>query len=165
MIDWASLGYAFALLLIGFLLAIAEVFIVSFGLLGAIAVASLGGAVYFAFQVGIVTGWLFIVIAVLLVVVTLRWGMRRIQASTAVPRSVIASNAGYRHVAERLGISVGSEGTMVTPAYPSGRARFAGGECDVQAQGRALERDARVVVKRIDGPIIFVAPAGGDPSS
>ena len=47
---------------------------------------------------------------------------------------------------------------MVTPARPSGRARFDGGECDVQVQGRPLETNAKVMVKRIDGPIVFVTP-------
>ena len=53
----------------------------------------------------------------------------------------------------------GASGVMVTPARPSGRARFAGGECDVQAQSGVLARGAKVTVLRIDGPIVFVAPA------
>jgi membrane-bound ClpP family serine protease len=47
---------------------------------------------------------------------------------------------------------------MVTRARPSGRARFDGGECDVQAQSGVLARGAKVTVLRIDGPIVFVAP-------
>jgi len=161
MIDpqWMPLLYAVVLLLIGVALLILEIFIVSFGLLGAGALASTIAAVYFAFQLGPALGYGFIALAALLATVTVRWGIRRIRASSLVPKAEITGDAGYRHVAERLGVDVGSVGVLVTPARPSGRARFAGGECDVQVRGRALEPATEVVVERIDGPIIFVMPA------
>ena len=161
-IDWSSLTYAVLLLLIGLALAIIEVFVVSFGLLGAASLASLGASIYFAFRLGSVAGWLFIFVATVLIVSIARWGLNRIRESSIVPTASIRSDAGYRHVAERIGVAIGSTGVMVTPARPSGRARFPGGECDVQARGYALERGASVVVKRIDGPIIFVAPVDAE---
>ena len=86
-----------------------------------------------------------------------RWGLVRIRSSrSAVPKSEVVADAGYRHVAERLAVGPGSQGVLVTSARPVGRARFAGGECDVQVHGPVLERGAEVVVERIDGPIIFV---------
>jgi membrane-bound serine protease (ClpP class) len=154
--DWQTLLYAVLLLLLAVALLIFEFFIVSFGLLSVAALASAVAAAYFAFELGVVIGWNFIVFAVLLATLTIRWGLRYIRRSRLVPKAEISADAGYRHVAQRLGIDVGSSGVMVTPARPTGRARFAGGECDVQTSGRPLERDARVVVKQIDGPIIFV---------
>jgi membrane-bound ClpP family serine protease len=74
-----------------------------------------------------------------------------------VPKNSVTGTAGYRHVAERLGIAIGSSGVMVTAARPTGRARFAGGECDVQTRGRPLEKNTPIIVKQIDGPMIFVA--------
>ena len=55
--------------------------------------------------------------------------------AVGVPRSEVAEDAGYRHVAERLVVGPGARGVLVTPARPTGRARFAGGECDVQVHG------------------------------
>ena len=78
--------------------------------------------------------------------------------SKLVPQSEITEEAGYHHVADRIGVTIGALGRMVTPAHPSGRASFDGGECDVQARGRALERGVAVRVVEIDGAIIFVDP-------
>lgn len=157
-IDWSVLSYAVLFLLLGLVLAIAEVFIVSFGLLSVAALASLAVAVYFAFQLGVTAGWVFLLLALVLLIGIIRWGLNWVRGSKLVPVSTIKSDAGYRHVAERIGVEIGSVGTLVTPAHPSGRARFANGECDVQVRGYVLERGTEVVVKRIDGPIIFVVP-------
>jgi membrane-bound serine protease (ClpP class) len=164
-IDWQSLIYAALLLLLGVALLIIEFFIVSFGLISLAAVASMVAAVYFAFKLGALTGWIFIGVAGLLALITIRWGINRIRSSRLVPRDEVTGTAGYRHVAERLGIATGSTGVMVTAARPTGRARFAGGECDVQTRGRPLEKDTPVIVKQIDGPMIFVARSDNDPAT
>lgn len=159
-----ELWYAFLLLLVALALLVAEFFIVSFGVLAVAALAAAAGSIYFAFAAHDAAGWLFVVTVPLLGAATLRWGLRRIQQSHVVPQAEITGDAGYHHVAARLGINVGSQGVMVTMARPAGRARFAGGECDVYAQGMALERDAPVVIVSIDGPSINVAPApAGEP--
>jgi membrane-bound ClpP family serine protease len=96
-------------------------------------------------------------------VVLARWGLARIRRSrTLVPKSEITAEAGYHHHAETVGVHPGATGVMVTRARPSGRARFDGGECDVQVQSGSLGRGAKVVVLHIDGPIVFVAPAADD---
>ena len=164
-IDWTFAGYAVALLALAVVLLVFEFFIVSFGLLLAGAVAATAAALYFAFRAGDAVGWAMAVVVPILAGLVVRWGLKRIRASRIVPKSEITEEAGYHHVADRLGIGRGSVGTMVTPARPSGRARFPGGECDVQVRGGTLEAAARVVVKEIDGPIIFVSPAGGQPPS
>lgn len=158
-LDWSSLIYAVLLLLLGVALLIMEFFIVSFGLLSAAALASTLAAIHFAFKLGPAIGWSFVFIAAFAAILIIHWGLRYLRASKLVPKAEVTGDAGYHHVAQRLGIDVGSVGVMVTPAYPSGRARFNGGECDVQAQSRSLEVNTTVIVKRIDGPIVFVAPA------
>ncbi len=162
--DLVSLAYAAALLALAVVLLVLEIFVVSFGLLLAASLAAAGGAIYFAFAASDLAGWSFAVLVPVLGAVLARWGIRRIQRSGIVPQSEITSDAGYRHVAERIGVGVGSAGTLVTAARPSGRARFAGGECDVQVRGGALERDDEVVVQQIDGPVIFVVakPRAGE---
>lgn len=155
--QWTPLFYAVLLLFIGIGLLVLEFFIVSFGLLSVAALASGVAAVYFAFQHDPAYGYGFILAAALLTWLVLRWGLRRITTSSIVPKSEITGDAGYHHVAERLGVTIGSTGVLVTPARPSGRARFTGGECDVQARNRVLAKGSKVRVERIDGPIIYVS--------
>jgi len=151
-----SLIYAFVLLLIGFALLVLEIFVVSFGLLMTAGIACLGVSVYFAFGAGTAVGWLFLTVSIVVGAWVLRWGFNRIRGSSMVPKAEIAADAGYRHAAERIGVGVGSAGVMVTSAFPTGRARFPGGECDVQVQHGTLEADTPILVRRIDGPIVFV---------
>ena len=127
------------------------------------AIGSTAAAIYFAFRAGDAVGWCMVVIVPILAVFTVRRGFARLRTSHIVPKSEITEEAGYHHVADRIGVGPGSIGTMVTPARPSGRARFPGGECDVQARGGTLEASDRVVVGEIDGAIIFVRPAGDEP--
>ncbi|MEM7405538.1 MAG: NfeD family protein [Pseudomonadota bacterium] len=149
---------AFALLGLALGLLVAEFFVVSLGALALGALAAAAGAIYFAFAASDLAGWLFVAGVPLLAAGTVRWGIQRVQRSRVVPQTEIAGEAGYHHVTDRIGVSIGSCGTMVTPARPSGRARFDGGECDVMVSAGALERDAPVVVTRIDGPVVYVSP-------
>lgn len=154
---WLPLVYATLLLVLALVLLVLEFFIVSLGLISVAALVAAAAAVYQAFQLGPIVGVGFCLLALLLAALILRWGFTRLRASTAVPKAQIQADAGYRHVAERLGVTVGAVGMLVTPARPTGRARFAGGECDVQTRNLALERGAQVVVEQIDGPVIFVS--------
>ena len=162
-VDWIHVGWALALLVLAAVILVLEFFVVSMGLLSVVSIACVAGAIYFAFLAGDVVGWAFTVVTPVLAVLIVRWGVRRIRTSRLVPQAEVTSEAGYHHVADRIGVTPGAVGAMVTPARPSGRARFEGGECDVQVQGRPLETAARVVVKRIDGPIIFVGPVDDEP--
>ena len=162
-IDWTYTGYAVALLALGAMLLVFEFFVVSFGLLLAGAIASTATAIYFAFRAGEPVGWSMVIVVPILAVFLVRRGLARLRTSHIVPKSEITEEAGYHHVADRLGIGPGSIGTMVTPARPSGRARFPGGECDVQVRGGTLETSDRVVVGEIDGAIIFVRRAADEP--
>ena len=156
--DWETLGYALGLLVLGVVLLVLEFFVVSFGLLLAASLACAGGALYLAFVAHDAAGWTMTVSLPIVAVLVIRWGLARIRTSRLVPQAEITAEAGYHHLTEQIGVGPGSEGVMVTPAHPSGRARFPGGECDVQAQSGSLERDERVVVRRIDGPVVFVSP-------
>ena len=156
--DLDALAMACLLLLLSLGILVAEFFLVSFGLLAVAAVATAGAAIYFAFVASDLVGWLFVVIVPLLAGATVRWGIARVQRSGLVPQAEISADAGYHHLTQELGVKVGTHGEMVTPARPSGRARFEQGECDVQTHGRPLERGALIVVTAIDGPQVFVEP-------
>ena len=164
-IDWPSLWTALGLLVLAVALLVLELFVVSFGLLLVASIVSAGGAIHYAFVASDATGWTMAAIVPILAVVLARWGLGRIRKSRRlVTHSEITAEAGYHHHAEKVGVHPGAEGVMVTPARPSGRARFAGGECDVQVQSGSLAHGARVIVLRIDGPIVHVTPAAdGEP--
>ena len=162
-VDWQSLWLALGLLVLAVALLVLELFVVSFGILLVASIASAAGAIHYAFVASDATGWAMAAAVPILAVVLARWGLARIRRSRRlVPQSEITAEAGYHHHAEQVGVRPGAAGVMVTPARPSGRARFDGGECDVQAQSGSLARGARVVVLRIDGPIVFVMPAADD---
>ena len=156
-LDWTALLVSLGLLGAAAVLVVLEVFVVSFGLLLAAAVACAGGSIWYAFAAHDAAGWASVALIPAGALFAARWGFVRIRSSrSAVPKSEVVADAGYRHVADRLAVGPGSQGVLVTPARPVGRARFAGGECDVQVHGPVLEAGAEVVVERIDGPIIFV---------
>jgi membrane-bound ClpP family serine protease len=158
-IDWTMVALALALLVLAVGLLVLEFFVVSFGLLLSASLASVGGAIYYAFSAGPVVGWLFVIIVPAIAYLVTRWGVQRIQNSRLVTRAESSGEAGYHHALDRINVAVGSVGEMVTMARPTGRARFAGGECDVQVRGKTLERGAGVVVKEVDGPVVFVVAA------
>ena len=164
-VDWQALWFALGLLVLAVALLVLEIFVVSFGVLLVASITSASAAIYYAFAAHDAAGWAMAVITPVLAGVLARWGLARIRTSRRlVPQSEITAEAGYHHYAEQIGVHPGAAGVMVTPARPSGRARFDGGECDVQAQSGSLGRGAGVVVLRIDGPIVFVAPAkDGEP--
>ena len=156
-LDGTALLASLGLLGAAAVLVVLEVFVVSFGLLLVAAIACAGGSIRYAFAAHDAAGWASVALIPVGALFAARWGFVRIRSSrSAVPRSEVVGDAGYRHVAERLAVGPGSQGVLVTPARPSGRARFAGGECDVQVRGLVLEAGAPVVVERIDGPIVFV---------
>jgi membrane-bound serine protease (ClpP class) len=162
-VDWQSLWIALGLLVLAVALVVLELFVVSFGVLLVASIASAAGAIHYAFAANDAAGWAMAAAVPILAVVLARWGLARIRRSrTLVPKGEISAEAGYHHHAETVGVRPGASGVMVTPARPSGRARFTGGECDVQAQSGVLARGAKVTVLRIDGPIVFVAPDGDE---
>ena len=159
-LDWTALLVSLAYLGAAAILVVLEVFVVSFGLLLIAAIGCAAGSIWYAFEAHEAAGWVSVAVIPVGALFAARWGLVRIRTSrSAVPKSEVVADAGYRHVADRLSVAPGAAGVLVTPARPIGRARFAGGECDVQVRGPVLEAGAEVVVERIDGPIIFVTAA------
>ena len=140
------------------LVLVAEMFLVSFGLLALIALGLGVASVVFAFHAHAAAGWLMLLVAPLAAWWAVAWAMRRVHLGGVVVRREITAEAGYHAAAEQAGALVGAEGELVTDAMPTGRARFAHGEVDVQAQG-ALARGARVRVVALDGPVVAVVAA------
>lgn len=153
---WAQMLIAAGLLVLAASLLLVEFFVISWGLLSVCAAAAAYAACTLAFAVSPAYGWAFVAACPLGAILIIPWGLKRMQRSRAVPKVEITENAGYRHHTDALGIAPGSIGELVTDALPTGRARFPGGEIDVAVEGNGLTRGTRVVVLRIEGPIVTV---------
>lgn len=155
-----ALLIASALLALGVALFAIEFVVVSGGILGIGALAAAIASVTYAFASSQLAGWVFILLVPILAAVVTSAGLRWMARSRLVVHSEITEDAGYHHVLGRSGIGPGSAGTLVTDAYPSGRARFHGAEgdreVDVQLRGGASAKaGTAVVIKRIEGPVVF----------
>ena len=138
---------------------------------GALAIAaSLTGlaAIVLAFMASTATGVAVLALTPLVGALVVHWGLRRLVRTRAVPQVEITDDAGYHHLADRLGVAVGSSGELVTDAMPTGRARFATSagaiEIDVRVQGPVLSRGQRVVVTALHGASVSVSAAPPPPT-
>jgi membrane-bound ClpP family serine protease len=157
------LAIAFALLVVALALALLEIVIISGG---ALAVASIGcgiAAVAYAFAAGPLAGWVFALLTPILGIVLMRAGLAWMRKSSLVPKAAITADAGYHHAFEASGLAPGAVGVLVTAAMPSGRARFHGLqgaiEIDVHMRSGATDRGTAIVIKAIEGPVVFCLPA------
>jgi membrane-bound ClpP family serine protease len=155
-LDWPGLALALGLMAVAAGLLLLEFFIVSFGLLLALALVCVGFSIYYGFAVGTATGWSLVALVPVLGWCLTRWGLTQVQQSKLVTHAEITAEAGYHHALDKINVAAGARGEMVTSARPTGRARFAGGECDVQVRSGALDRGAPVQVRNIDGPVVYV---------
>jgi len=162
---WVTLLIALGLLVAAFVLLILEFFIVSGGILGLGAVVLAVSGIVMAFQVHALVGWGLVVATPIAAVAVVRWGVRRLQETRVVAQGVSGGRASYEEVAGSRGISIGSEGVMLTDAFPGGRARFEGGVIDVVARGGSLEKGAPIRVAAIEGPTAFVTLAPQSPDT
>jgi membrane-bound ClpP family serine protease len=154
--------WALLLLAIAAILLLLEFLIASYGLLAIAAFACAVTGIVLGFGSAPAVGWTLLALTPVLAVAIVGWGLRRLMRSELVPKAEIREDAGYRHASESLGIAIGSRGTLVSDAMPTGRARFPGGDLDVLVEGPAAGHGAVVIVRRIEGPTIIVtteAPA------
>lgn len=166
----SPLFVAVALLLLALGLAAVEFVVVSGGMLGLGAIICALASVAYAFADGPLAGWVFTALVPILGILVLKSGMSWLRRSPLVTQSEITSDAGYHHAFADQGLVKGSRGVLVTPAMPSGRARFAGAtgpiEVDVQIRGGAGETGDAVTILAIEGPVVTctLAPTPSAPS-
>jgi membrane-bound ClpP family serine protease len=153
--DWHGLLIASGLLLLSAGILVAEAFVVSFGALTLVSLGLAVAAVVFASTLSTALGWSFGIIAPVLLAAIGLWALRMMGRSRLVPKFELTEDAGAHHAAESIGLAIGASGVLITPAHPTGRARFAGGELDVNCD-RAAEAGTQVIVQRIDGLRVLV---------
>ena len=152
---------AIALLAIALVLLLLEFLVVSYGLLAIAALVFAISGIVLGFGSSPVVGWTLLGATPILAAVVTAWGLRRLMRSDLVPKAEITEDAGYRHATESLGIGVGAQGVLITDAMPTGRARFAGGDIDVQVEGSSASKGTQILVLRIEGPTVLVSPDQG----
>lgn len=156
--DWSALLIASVLFVLASGALVAEVFFVSFGALALVSLGLAIASVIYAFSASNTLGWGFVVAAPVIGGVILRQSLLALAHSPLIPRTAIDDDAGVHHHATQVGAIPGALGTLVTAARPTGRARFAHGEIDVQCD-RSAERGESIVVQRSAGATVFVTLA------
>lgn len=149
---------AVALMIAALAVLLLEMLVISFGVLGAIALALATTSVVYGFRVHDGLGWSLLLLSPLAGVAILRWGLARMRRGGmgVVAVAEVRDQAGISDAAKRAGASIGAHGVLITDAMPTGRARFPLGEIDVAVRGPVLQRGAEVVVLAIDGPTVTV---------
>ena len=147
------------LLLLGLAFIIAEIFVVSFGLLSLVAGALIIGADVLAFDISPVYGWVLIVLQVILVPLTIRgafaalpklpFGRRMLLDGPVTPKGGAVPD---------LETLEGRHGRALTDLRPSGKADIDGRHVSVVAVGPLIPRDTDLVVVDVEGSEIRVRP-------
>ncbi|MFW5829802.1 MAG: NfeD family protein [Planctomycetota bacterium] len=151
------LAEALGLFVLALVLVVAEVLVVSGGLLGLAACIAALFSIRAAFQYDMTTGWIFLIVSPLIGLYVLRLGIKQMQKSSWVSQSTVSGRSGYGHTDDPgPRPQVGDAGIMLTSAHPGGRARFAAGTWDVHVLDGACEKDSQVVITEIAGPRILV---------
>jgi membrane-bound ClpP family serine protease len=135
-----------------------EALFISGGLLGAGALvcAIMGGID--AYELSPVVGWVYLLVAPLVAIWTIYWGIKRMPDSALAARTELTEPAGYHWHAQKLGIEIGSTGTLLGMGRPDARARFPGGVIDVSAESGTIPAGSTVRVVAITGTGITVVP-------
>ena len=149
-----------ALILLGFVFIVAEVFTVSFGFFTLCAIASLAGGLYFAWSAGpwwlvgfsvvVVAGVPVFIVAMLRLLPRTRWGRRMIPEAPRL-EDVTATGADAS-----LRALMGREGRTLGMCRPSGIAEFDGQRYDVVAEGLPINPDRPVRVVLVEGNRVVV---------
>jgi membrane-bound serine protease (ClpP class) len=161
-----TLGLAFFLLVLGFLLVVAEVLFPSFGLLSVGAMACFVISVWLAFKAGMFLGITFLVVCLVLVPLFVYLGFKYVLPRSFVGRQIIHSDLvstdGEASGTDRdLTEFVGAEGVSRSYLRPAGVADINGQRVDVVTEGGMVDKGTRVRVIDVEGNRVVVRPIEG----
>jgi membrane-bound serine protease (ClpP class) len=157
--DW-WLVFAVFLYLLCAALFIAEVFVPSGGLITLFALACLAGGVAIFFSRSSTTGWLGVLIAVVLIPTVLILAYRLFprtrfaKAVTLTPSERCQGDAIPD--SDQLKALLGREGLVLTPLRPVGMCDFSGQRVECVAEGEYIEKDKIVKVIRVHSTQVMV---------
>lgn len=159
---WLMIGLAAFLTVMAVGLFFLEILFPSFGLITLMGLGCVAGALMAAFSVSNLAGFVFVVVTVLAIPVTVIFAVRLLKGAGAVleattgPDEVTGSGGGD------LRVAVGDRGVALTLLRPSGSARFGGKRVSVVTTGQMVEPDAQVEVVRVEGIRTVVKPLSSE---
>ncbi|GAB4159034.1 MAG: hypothetical protein Fur0037_26370 [Planctomycetota bacterium] len=157
-----SVGLVILLTVCGFLLLVAEIFLVSFGVLFLLSGASLFAGVFLAFQESVPFGiWLIVGDAIGAPLAV--WGAFRLLPRTRVGKELMLEGPKpeeVRPAGNGLEGLLGKRGVAISPLRPAGFARIEGRKVDVVTRGEMLDEGSRVVVTEVKGNRVVVRQDG-----
>jgi len=157
-----SWGWIALLLAAGVIMAVAEIFIPSGGLLTVVSVLSFLGAVVMAFFVGSTAG-IITLLAVILLTPLLIYVLMRIWPHTPIAKRIILGGPASRGTAGDLtrrepGALVGRTGVAKTLLRPAGKMTLDGQTIDCVTEGEYVQPGTRVTVLEEHGARVVVRP-------
>ena len=161
-----TLGLAFFLLVLGFVLVIAEVLFPSFGLLSVGAMVCFVVSVCLAFKTGMVLGIIFTAVCLVLLPLVVYLGFKYVLPKSFVGRQLIhgdlVSAEGEASGTDRdLTEFLGAEGVTRSYLRPAGVADINGERVDVVTEGEMVSRGTRIRVIDVEGNRVVVRPVEG----
>lgn len=130
-----------------------EMLIISFGVLTLFAMLAGGAALLSAFSVSVVTGWVFVVIALIGTPIVIMLSMRLLKKTSMVLKDD-CTDVGVTGEAEA--IATGARGRTITALRPVGSAIFNGEKIGVQSMGEMIAKETEVEVVSTSGNRILV---------
>ncbi len=148
-------------ILLGFALVIVEMFVPGFGAPGITGLALLLVGVVLASN-SVLEAVLLVTIIVILLCLILSLFLRSASKGRLAKTPLVLSDAankkeGYSS-AEDLSYFLGRKGVAVTPLRPAGVADFDGVKLDVVADGEFVSKETPLVITKVEGSRIVVAP-------
>ena len=152
---------------LGLILAVAEIFIPSMGILSVLAAAAVIGSLVSAFGVSTSTGLTFLTAVAVVFPVALILGFR-LFPRTPLGRRMVVGGLSFESSAatdERDLDLVGRDGVTLSDLRPAGFARIDGRRVDVVSRGEGIENGTPVRVLEVSGNRVVVTRAdAGAPS-
>jgi membrane-bound serine protease (ClpP class) len=154
------IAFAVFLFFLCAILLVLEIFIPSFGLLTIMALSALAGGIVICFQFSMLSGWIGIGTAAVLIPVV--WYIcYKMLPKSSVGRMLIPQNPQRKKGdaipdSEQLAEMLHETGLVVTPLRPVGMCDFAGKRRECVAETGYIERDRQVEVIRVEGTRLTV---------
>jgi membrane-bound serine protease (ClpP class) len=143
--------------IIGILVVLAEIFIPSFGLLAAIALAVFSYSLYLVFTtISSTAGLVFAGLDLILVPICVVFGMKILAKSPLALRQELSREQGVVSQAKELETYLHMQGIAVTDLRPAGMAEINMKRLDVVTDGEYIEVNTPVVVTGVSGNRIIV---------
>ncbi len=155
-----SVGVILLLMVLALVFFVGEVFFISFGVLSALGIGSVFGAVFLAFQEGDAWGWIVLSSEAVLAPLAI-WGAMRVMPHTRFGRALMLAAPSRDEVAGRAtepGLQglMGHVGETLSSLRPSGFARIDGRKVDVTTRGEMIDQGVAVRVIEVLGNRVVV---------